>query len=319
MERIPEIFDERPFDKSVITEQEIIKNPRLNMSVIVLDRGIRAYTPIALNMIKKFEPLQIIFVQNYKKVQTTSLDTLVSQYPYVNFIVPLENVSTGEMINAGISMAKSDFVLVIWSDMKLLTGFFSKTNISALEQKRTYCITPALLDNRLEPLTIRAFPSCKNDVFMIDRERDIPGKGRNFYPYDFVGIYNRAKFIDLLGYDATIKHDYWQNLDLSFRSWLWGEETILNTTFQMSYSSIPTAEDMSANIDSSLFYLKNLLPIKDDKGMRIPARSFLNFKVKSGANFNEAIKLYRRARAWISVEKDRFVTDAVSFLQSWEA
>ena len=139
----------------------------------------------------------------------------------------------------------------------------------------------------------------------------------NLFPFDNIALYNRRKFIDLGGFDYTIISDYWQNLDFSFRAWLWGERISFSTAFSLSYSTeVPILANQASQF-SNRFYLKNLVPrFYADHGA-IPRSSFFAFWGSSSCGFFEARARFAEAREWVMENKYRFKRDALDLVENW--
>ena len=153
--------------------------------------------------------------------------------------------------------------------------------------------------------------------FVIDSSSFVTDGKKTIYPKDYIALYNRKKFIQLGGFDHTIKTPYWQNLDLAVRSWLWGEETKLTTMLQFSYIDEPPVNDTTYNLDYLRYYLKNELPkIKMEQGY-LRKSSFLVFLGHSSCGIMEARRQYNAARTWISKNKFRFKMDLQTLVQNW--
>ena len=107
------------------------------------------------------------------------------------------------------------------------------------------------------------------------------------------------------GFDSSITSPYWQNLDLSLRAWLWGEEIKLTTLLQFSYIDEPEIEDKTYNLDYLKFYLKNQLPkYKNDRAV-LKKSHFLIFLFNSSCGFFEAKRQFKTAQKWVEKNKYR--------------
>ena len=117
-----------------------------------------------------------------------------------------------------------------------------------------------LLNKEKVGVNMHFTPHAERNHFIIDSSNIVKDGMSTIFPYDYIGIYNRKKFIQLGGFDYTIKSSYWQNLDLAVRSWLWGEETRLTTMIQFSYIDELPCIDTTVNKDYLTYHLKNELP-----------------------------------------------------------
>ena len=235
-----------------------------------------------------------------------NLSNLAKEFPQVRFIAPLEPLTAGDMVNIGIGECVSDYVLVLWNDMRISSAYFSKTNIAKLHEDGGFCTVPRLYTNDKNSLASRFFPDMQNGMFCVMPESIIEDGALSFYPFDFAGIYNRTKFMALGGYDYTLQNPYWQNLDLAARAWLWGEKIRLSAGFHILYDGEPYAEDVTVTLDYLRFYLKNIAPVFEIDHAGIPLRTFWNFRSKSTLGFIDSWILFKTARRWVEKNKFRF-------------
>ncbi len=123
--------------------------------------------------------------------------------------------------------------------------------------------------------------------------------------------------MQLGGFDYTITSPYWQNLDMSFRAWLWGEKISVSTAFQIAYAQEIPVEDRTSDVSQIRFYLKNLIPrFKSDHGS-VPFSAFFIYLMHSSCGFFEARRQFTEARRWILKNQYRFHTDALELIKKW--
>ena len=160
-------------------------------------------------------------------------------------------------------------------------------------------------------------PGAEKSHFVIDSSSFVTDGKKTIYPKDFIALYDRKKFIQLGGFDYTIKSPYWQNLDLAVRSWLWGEETCLTTMLQFSYIDEPPVEDRTINLDYLRYYLKNEIPKYKQQQGYIKSSSFLKFMFRSSCGYLEAKRQFSAAKKWVEKNKYRFKMDLQTFIKDW--
>jgi hypothetical protein len=140
---------------------------------------------------------------------------------------------------------------------------------------------------------------------------------KTLFPTDNVALYNRKKFIQLGGFDYGIKSNYWQNLDLGLRSWLWGEETKLTTLLQFSYIEEPIF-DKTINLDYLRFFLKNgIHKIKNDEPY-ISNFAFPKFFLNSSCGYLEAKRQFKATKNWVKQNKYKIKMDLESLIVNWK-
>lgn len=315
MNGIPLTFDEHQFRRTVIGGKVNKSENALNISVILLTSGGGHFKgPLYENLLScNFE--SIVAIEH--DPENFSLDDNAKRFPEIKFIVPLEKVTDGELINIAMSEIESDFVLVLRDSLNIPSGFILQHLAERLIKDNSYCIVPRLLDSNKNALHCHYVPSAERKSFIIDSSSTVTDGLKNLYPFDYIALYSRKKFIQLGGFDYTIENPYWQNLDLALRSWLWGEETKLTTLLQFSYIEEVPVEDKTVNMDYLRFYLKNQLPkIKMETGM-IKRISFWPFFFRSSCGYLEARRQFNEARSWVKQNKYRFKMDLQTFVENW--
>ena len=142
MNTIPTIFNERKIPYTVLGKSSgDFKAP---VSVLVLNRGARYYLSSLFQNLIDLGFNSIVFVDSSKR--GFEVEALSSQFPEVKFLLPLEKVTAGEMINLGISEVSSDYVMVLWNDMALSSSASPETVIDTLTQSDVICVAPVVID-----------------------------------------------------------------------------------------------------------------------------------------------------------------------------
>lgn len=317
MNTIPSIFNERQINMSVLGGTESIPEPKFNISVVLINSlGSHLRLQVLDNLVKiGFKSIVSIEPgpNNY------NIEEFVSRFPCVRFIIPLEAVTDGELINIGIGESSADYVLVVRDSLRItpaiLTPNLAEKTIASAED--IFCIVPRLLSSDRQGLPIRFVPFAEKGKFRIETESAITDGIHTLYPFDYIGLYNKQKFMQLGGFDYTIISPFWQNLDLAFRAWLWGEKINISTVFQMEYSQEIPVEDRSPNFSSLRFYLKNLMPkFKSDYGY-VPFTSFASYLFSSNCGFFETNHQFSEAKRWVKKNKYRFKMDATELIKNW--
>lgn len=315
MNTIPTIFKEHQISRTVIGGKKNESKSKLNISVILLNT--------------KGGHLQI---QNYEKLLSCDFSTIISvepdcenynieeiskRYPSIKFVIPLENVSDGELINSCMDEIDSDYVLVIRDTMRIPSGLILNNLAQRLINSASYCLVPSLVDIDGQSISINYIPGAQKGRFVVETDELIQDGLDTLLPYDYVGLYDKKRFLNLGGYDWTITSSFWQNADLSLRAWLWGEKIQITTLFQLQYKEEVSVPDMTTDFSYIRFYLKNILPkFKSDHGT-MPFYLFFVFLRNSGCGFVEALKQFRSAQKWIEINKFRFCKDVQNLIESW--
>lgn len=314
MNSIPLTFSEHQIVRTILGGRENTDPNALNLSVILLNNSGSHFKLHVFENLLECNFKQIISVEHNSSNFT---DDVSKKYPMIKFIVPQEETTDGELINIAMSEITSDYVLVIRDSLYIPSGFILPHLAERLTKDGIYCIVPRLFDEKKNSIACTFNPSAENTHFKVESSVGMTDGMKTLYPFDYIAIYNREKFIQLGGFDWTIKSPYWQNLDLALRSWLWGEETRLTSLLQFTYISEPPIEDRSWNLDYLRYYLKNELPkIKMEQGY-IKKSSFIIFLNRSSCGFLEARRQFKEAKNWVFKNKFRYKMDLQTFVENW--
>jgi len=240
-----------------------------------------------------------------------------SLYPSVRFVVALEDVTAGDMLNLGMSMATAPYVLVLQDDMCMDDILFNPQLAKKLIALNDFCVCPRLTTSTFQSIPVRFFPTAEKSVFTVASSLSIQEGDVTLYPADLAGFYDRNKYIQLGGADYTISSAYWQKVDLFCRAWLWGERVSVQTSFSFSYSGDVPEENQTVDSSYLRFYIKNLLPVFKNDHAEIPLSSFFAFRARRSCSFRDALELFGLARKWTEKNKYRFKKDAATLIQDW--
>ena len=315
MNFIPTTFNEHEISRTVIGGKTNTNADALNISVVLLNSSGSHFKMHIFENLLQCNFQSVISIEH--DPSNSSIDEISKKFPSVKFIVPLEKASDGELINVAMSEVNSEYVLVLRDTLNIPSAIILQHLADRLTESGLYCVVPRLLDNKKNGLSCTFAPSAEKTHFVVEASSAMADGMKTLYPFDFIALYNRKKFISLGGFDWTIKSPYWQNRDLALRSWLWGEETRITSLLQFSYiDQVPTEEHL-INLDYLRYYLKNELPkIKMEEGY-IKKSSFLIFLNRSNCGFLEARRQFVEARKWVEKNKFRFKMDLQTFVENW--
>ncbi|HAK68507.1 MAG TPA: hypothetical protein DEO40_00145 [Treponema sp.] len=315
MNTIPLIFNQRTVDRTILGGVEQDQNVSMPVTCLILNRNGNKYRSIIFDRLIYHGFEKVICVEAKKNLR--GLDELSQQYPTVKFMIPHEHVTPGDMMNLGMGEAKSPYVLVLQDDLCTESFHFPASLAKKLIDQNQFCVCPRLATENQQTLPVHYIPSSKKSVFTIESTLTMATGTKTFYASDWAGFYNRDKFIQLGGADYTIDSEYWQKLDLFFRSWLWGETTTIDSSMLLTYSGEVHEEDMTAGPSYMRFYLKNLLPVFGSDHAEIPVSSFFAFRKQHFCGFRDSVELFRNAKNWTLQNRYRFKTDAVRLIENW--
>ena len=315
MNPIPLIFNEHLISMTVLGGKESVPNIKMNVSAIIINKGWSSYRSKMIENLMRCGFAEIISIE--ADSENYSIEDFSRKFPFVKVIIPQEDVTDGDLINIGVGEASSEYVLVLRDSLDFSGEILTPTLASKLTENSVFCVTPRLLGKNNFSFPVLFSPSIKKAALNVISTSVVSDGSANLFPFDYVALYNRKKFMDLGGFDYTIRSEYWQNLDFAFRSWLWGEQIVFSTAFSLSYSTEVPVLETGANQYSNRFYLKNLVPRFFADHGAIPRSSFFAFWGSSSCGFFEARSRFNEAREWVVENKYRFKRDALDLVENW--
>ena len=316
MTTIPSIFNEHKVSYTVLGGAE--KSGRVTMpsvTCVVLSRNARQYRTMILENLLAKGFAKVVSVN--PKTEKGSIEQLAHHFPTIDFLVALENVSQGELLNLAFAHATTEYVLVLQEEMCCEKISLNPAIIDRMIEKKQFCIVPRLHNVDGGRIPVSFIPATNRSVFVIESDSSLSDNQKTLYSYDYAGFYDRERFCLLGGIDYTISSPYWQKIDFFFRSWLWGETTTVLNSFDLSYSGSVPEEDHTVELSYVRFYLKNLLPVFVSDHGRISKSSFIRFRMRSGCGLVESMRQFNDAIRWTKENQYRFKTDAVSLIEDW--
>lgn len=316
MSTIPLTFDENLPSCTILGGKEKLGNIKYPISVLLLSRNTGSLKSQTLEILVNSGFEQIIAIESVK--DNYRLENYVKKFPQIKFLVPVDKISVGEMINLGMNECYSDYLLVLWDDLVLKNQMFNDLLINKILSTQCVCFSPVFINTHMQNIPVQMQPKIEKSSFEIQPSQVIYDNTITLYPFDFVGFYNKKKFVNLCGFDTTIKSPYWQNLDFSVRTWLWGEKIISSPIFRLSYAISEPILDSTVDESYFRFYLKNIAPVyKVDYGY-IPISYFFQFHKNSALSFSNALKEFKIARKWVAKNSFRFKMDINKLCIDWE-
>ena len=315
MNSIPVTFNERQL-KHTVLGGTAHSEEKIPLSVILLNRNGSTFRSSNLTNLDYFGFRKIVCIEN--AAVNYNLEDISKRYPHVKFIVPHEDLSPGAMINLGMTEVPDGEVLVIWDTVSISAKLFNRNIAMRLVDEGAFCRVPLIAGNRLDLLPIHMIPFVNKGSLSVNAVLTAPEDCPTFYPFDFIGIYNKQKFILSGGFDYTITSPYWQNLDFAMRAWLWGENITIIPQLRVRYETEVPVEDCTADASQLRFFLKNIAPKYVRDYSYIPKIKFLSYMFRSGNGLSESLAEFKEARNWVEKNKYRFKMDAVSLIENWE-
>ncbi len=312
---IPSTFNEYEINRTVLWGRGEKPDFQLDITAILLNRsGSHLKTQIFDSLIQcGFRSVVSVEPDS----ESFNIEEISRRYPSVKFIIPREASSEGSLINACISEFDSKYFIVLRDCFNIPKGFLTKNLAENILKGNNFCVVPRLVDKDGISIIVNFIPEAHKGKFLIKPEQSVLDGMATLYPFDFVGIYNREKFINLGGFDYTISSSYWQNVDLALRAWLWGEKISITTKFHISYTEDVPLEKSAPDMSYIRFYLKNVLPkFRDDHGT-VSRFSFPGFYFKSKCGIFEALSQFNEAFQWVKKNQFRFKKDMQYLIENW--
>lgn len=313
----PIIFNEKKVPHTIVggKTRKTDENEE-DLTVILLNRGGRYYRSAVFQNLENAGFTSIISIELSR--EPYDIENLSIRFPSVKFLVPLETVTVGEMINTGMAETDAARVFVVWNDMRVSASGTPQRLMEKIKESDRLCTVPLLTSPKMEVLPLQMVPALNGNTFQVEPMPCIRDGSPTIYPFDFTGIYNRKKFIRLGGYDHTIKNPYWQNLDMGFRAHLWGEKIQLATSFRLSYEEAVPREDITADYSYMKFFLKNLAPVRRQDEAYLPLSRFFSYAARSGVGFVNSWNDFKTVRSWVRTNRFRFIQAAPEMVSAWE-
>ncbi|WP_407396571.1 hypothetical protein [Treponema sp.] len=316
MNIIPSIFNEHKISYTVFGGTEDAPKITIpNVTCVVLSRNGRQYRQVVIEKLLGKGFAKIISVN--QKSEQLAIEQLAHHFPTVEFIVALEDVPQGELLNIAFSEAKTEYVLVIQEEMCGENFIFNSSLAEKFIAMNQFCVAPRLVSDSGHRIPVVFRPDANRGKFKVDEETSVLDNQATLYCYDYAGFYNRETFCLLGGFDYTITSEYWQKLDFFMRAWLWGETISVSNVLELSYSESVPEEDRTVELSYLRFYLKNILPSFVSDHAKISRSSFFRFKIGSTCGFVESWVQFKDAIRWTADNQYRFKTDAVTLIENW--
>jgi hypothetical protein len=270
------------------------------------------------------------------------IEELAGLFPFVRFVIFKDSPNIGRQINVAAAEVDTPLFLVLWNDFhpvlsleagriagRLLSRpretaeIFAETPAEASESRRPFvrlCTVPVIQNARFEILPAAYLPVVDGRKFGTAPFVPVKEGEPTLYPFDASGVYDRARFISLGGFDPKLDSAYWQLLDFGLRAWLWGEEIRCTQQIRFMLDGAVRTEDSTAGESYLRFFLKNLAPViqtSASPAAHLPLRRFLPYLMNAAAPPLKALRDFREARNWVASNSRRFVNDVKAVAALW--
>ncbi|MDR1256648.1 MAG: hypothetical protein LBJ86_02755 [Spirochaetaceae bacterium] len=271
------------------------------------------------------------------------IEELSGLFPFVRFIMFKDRANIGQQINIAAAEADTPLFFVFWSDFhpvlsldaeriveRLMSKPVETAEISAEEAAETsenrrpfvrLCTAPVIQNSRFETIPTAYLPVIDGRKFKTAPFVPVKEGEPTLYPFDASGVYDRARFISLGGFDPKLDSAYWQLLDFGLRSWLWGEEIRCTQQIRFMPGGEVRAEDSTAGESYLRFFLKNLAPViqtSDTPAAYLPLRRFLPYLMSAVVSPLKALRDFIETRNWVASNSRRFTRDVNAVSALWK-
>lgn len=189
----------------------------LSIGMLAVETGENLARSIASLVTKDSWALHVLMFDDQGRIPE-----LRKRFPDVTFIVFKQPVPFGILANVLANECYTTFFYLTRSDLRLVTFDVDSAMELLLRSDKPAAVTPVITNRLGEHIPIIQVPMLKDG--MIDPISFLPKEkvSATLYPFLGLGMYERALFQRLRGFDEAIESDYWQILDFGLRAWLYG-------------------------------------------------------------------------------------------------
>lgn len=230
-------------------------------------------------------------------------------YKEVTFLVFPSSALTGEKVNAVANECQTSYFLIVRSDL-VLVRFDGAALFALLGEKEA----PAALSSLIANMDKEIVPTIRSPHLEAKKLEprshfptiEAPGGQKTLYPVMALGMYDRALFQRLRGFDEKIHSEYFQVLDWGIRCYLLGHTVKASSHLLMQFTDRQSIiEDRSESEGFKRCYTK-ALSIQQIKGKNL-VRKYKGFIDKEA--LSDEVK---KRLLWLQK------TDFFQMLEHWE-
>ena len=287
---------------------------QLSLSILVLHRAGSLPRPALYEELTGWGGQEILSVSSAGG--KAEVESLSQRFPSVRFIIPGKEIGVGARINLAMEEARGRLVCVVWNQVSFEP--FSPRVIDGMLTANKLCYAPSLRTRKGELVPTVVAPALYRNNLKVLFLSPAGDDTKTLFPYDYLGVYDRERFRRLGGFDDTIESPFWQKMDFGFRTYLWGEESVIRSDVRaQSHVDLPT-EDTTPDDAYRRFFLKNLALRFDGSGGILPKSKLLPLLSRGGVGLGEGIRLMKEIRSWVEENRYRFVQDAARVTELWD-
>jgi len=284
------------------------------ISAVVLDRGSRTLRADALESIVQAGADEVITILG--PTPHYDVEQLASRINAARFVLLGHDVTPGEQVNIGIHEALRPHVMVLWSDCDVSP--LNDRILQRIGETGAVCVVPVVRNERGAIVPTVSAPAFYGSLFRTVPTQPARHGADCLYPFAYMGLYDRERFLGIGEFDREIVNPYWQLLDFGMRAFLWGERIVVGQNLRITATRPLPPDDATPDINYARFHLKNLaVKFAGDSG-RLPWSAAVKMIAGSGLGPVSAVREFRRVRSWVRANRYRFKQDARRLTELWE-
>lgn len=269
----------------------------MNLSVVIPSYRGRRLLPGCLSKLMEHAPHTDVVVVDDGS-DDGSVDTVRSDFPGVKVVARRTNGGFSAAVNDGIRAAQAELIALINNDVEI-TGSFLELAREFSAQEATFAVSPRIVVPRLDNTDEGAKTGFWHHGLFFTGQRQGPSElSPILYATGCAAIYRRSMLEALGGFDEAYSPFYWEDVDLGYRAWKRGWQTVYDP--------------------SGLVYHQHSASIS-----QWPRRHTETIKARNSLLFIwrniEDNSLLREHRRWLApVLARRTLTGDISFLLGWQ-
>ena len=193
-----------------------------DLSIAILQRS-RDEEPIQTlrDYQRRFTCFPLIYACQSSSI--SDLGSLRLMFPQGTFLLFDVGLQPGTMINAIAKESYTDYFLVLWSDMRIVSDL-DPILLAWIRKQKLFCATPMIYDSTGELIASVSVPVFTHKSLSVNTMLPHVDRYANFFPYEGVGIYDRIMFQRIRGVDTMYLSLASQLMDLGAKVWMTGAQ-----------------------------------------------------------------------------------------------
>lgn len=196
---------------------------------------LRVYLPSVLEAKKKYRGKVEVMVVDDASTDS-SVRLLQEEFPDIKIVVHKHNRGFGKACWSGAQAARSPILILLNSDVKVAPDFIGPL-VECLQDPTVFAASPLIFNDRgeLSNVTI-SIPYFRRGKIryrsfapqqLLNDPAPLPNPWYTLFPIGAAFAVNRARFIEMQGFDDLFYPFYYEDTDLGFRAWRRGWKCIV--------------------------------------------------------------------------------------------